>query len=84
MTFANTAFSPDGDRDGTFIVEMDPNMLRTSNSAPAIHIKGPVAEDGTLTNGGSLRTDNSSSTKYLVTESSILYSHHRLAQEQQH
>jgi hypothetical protein len=73
MPFANAVFRPDGDRDGTFIVEVDPNTLRTTNSAPAIHIKGPVAEDGTLTNGGSMKTDNSSSTKYLVTEGSVLF-----------
>jgi RNA polymerase sigma factor (sigma-70 family) len=76
MAFANAAFKPDGDRDGTFVVEVDPNTLRTSNSAPAIHIKGPVAEDGTLTNGGSMKTDNSSSTKYWVTQSSVLFGKH--------
>ena len=73
MLFANAVFKPDGDRDGTFIVEPDASTLRTSNSAPAIHIKGPVAKDGTLTNGGSMRTDNSSSTKYIVTQSSVLF-----------
>ncbi len=42
MTFTNSVFQPDGDRDGSFIVDLDPNMRRTSTSAPAIHIKGPI------------------------------------------
>jgi RNA polymerase sigma factor (sigma-70 family) len=79
----NTSFSPDGDRDGTFVVEVDPNTLRTTNSAPAIHIKGPVASDPTVAiqipagaNGFYKRTDNSSSTRYYVTSSSALYGKH--------
>ena len=42
-TFANSAFNQDGVQDGT--VDFDANMLRTSNSAPAIHIKGPKFTD---------------------------------------
>lgn len=42
QAFANSEFKQDGDRDGSFTVDLDPNMLRTSTSAPAIHIKGPI------------------------------------------
>jgi len=42
LTFANSIFKQDGDRDGFFTVDLDTNMLRTTTSAPAIHIKGPV------------------------------------------
>ena len=42
LTFANSVFKQDGDRDGSFTVDLDTNMLRTSTSAPAIHIKGPI------------------------------------------
>ncbi len=73
MNFANSVFTPDGNRDGTFIVEVDPNTRRTTNSAPAIHIKGPIADDGTVTNNGNMGSDNSSSTKYFVTDQSVLY-----------
>jgi RNA polymerase sigma factor (sigma-70 family) len=73
IKFANNAFAQDGDKDGTFIVELDPDARRTTNSDPAIHIKGPVAADGTLTKGGNMGTDNSSSTKYPVTQNSVLF-----------
>ncbi len=79
----NDAFKPDGDQNGTFIVEVDPAMLRTTNSAPAIHIKGPIAPDSTsivqgpfTATGDYKKTDNSSSTRYFVTDSSVLYGKH--------
>ena len=55
LTFANTAFKQDGDRDGFFTVDLDTNMLRTSTSAPAIHIKGPI---GAAAIGAQLLTQN--------------------------
>ena len=83
MTFDNATFKPDGNRDGTFIVEVDPDTLHTTNSAPAIHVKGPIAPDSSsaaqnpvTANGTYKKTDNSSSTKYLVTGSSVLYGRH--------
>ena len=42
IKFANDVFTADGDRDGRFLIEVDPNTRRTTKSAPAIHIKGPV------------------------------------------
>lgn len=42
QAFANSVFKQDGDQDGSFTVDLDTNMLRTSTSAPAIHIKGPI------------------------------------------
>ena len=83
IKFANANFKPDGDRNGTFVVEMDPNTLRTSNSAPAIHIKGPIPPDSSdaaqntdAANGIYKKTDNSSSTRYFVTSASALYGKH--------
>ena len=43
IKFANDAFTQDGDKDGTFVVGVDPDTRRATNSAPAIHIKGPIA-----------------------------------------
>jgi RNA polymerase sigma factor (sigma-70 family) len=83
VKFDNTSFRPDGDRDGTFVVEIDPDTLHTSNSVPAIHIKGPVAADSSgaaqnpvAANGAYKKTDNSSSSRYFVTSSSVLYGKH--------
>jgi RNA polymerase sigma factor (sigma-70 family) len=83
VNFANAYFKPDGDRDGSFIVEVDPDTLRTTNSTPAIHIKGPIAPDSSsaaqnpaAANGAYKKTDNSSSTRYFVMGSSILYGKH--------
>jgi RNA polymerase sigma factor (sigma-70 family) len=83
IKFANAYFRPDGDRDGSFLVEVDPGTLRTTNSAPAIHIKGPIAPDSSsaaqnpvAANGAYKKTDNSSSTRYFVTSSSVLYGKH--------
>ncbi len=42
LTFENSVFKQDGDKDGFFTVDFDTNTLRTSTSAPAIHIKGPI------------------------------------------
>lgn len=79
----NDAFRPDGNQDGTFVVEVDPDTRRTTNSSPAIHIGGPLAPDGSTivqsplaANGAYKKTDNSSSTKYFVTDSSVLYGKH--------
>jgi RNA polymerase sigma factor (sigma-70 family) len=81
MSFAS--FHPDGDKDGSFIVEVDPDTLRTSNSAGSIHIKGPVADDSQNTafdpataNGSYKKTDNSFSTQYIVSDRSVLYGKH--------
>ncbi len=72
-TFPNSVFKPDGNRDGFFIVDSDTNMLRTSTSAPAIHIKGPI---GAAANGAQFHapnsnppfwnSDNSASTMWIV------------------
>lgn len=76
----NAQFKPDGNRDGTFVVEVDPDTRHTSNSAPSIHIKGPFVSDTSDTifnavaaNGTYKKTDNSSSTQYIVDDSSVLY-----------
>jgi len=83
IQMANANFRQDGDKDGSFLVEVDPDTLRTTNSAPAIHIKGPVAPDSSdliqtpvAANGTYKKTDNSSSTRYFVTSSSTLYGKH--------
>ena len=83
IKFADENFRQDGNKDGTFVVEVDPGTLRTSNSAPAIHIKGPIAPDSSdaaqntdAANGIYKKTDNSSSTRYLVTSASALYGKH--------
>ena len=83
VKFGNDVFRQDGNRDGTFVVEIDPDTLRTTNSVAAIHIKGPLASDSPGTaqnaataNGTYKKTDNSSSTKYFVTGSSVLYGRH--------
>ena len=83
VQIANATFRPDGDQNGTFVVEVDPDTRRTTNSGPAIHIGGPLATDGTsiasrpfTANGNYKKTDNSSSTTYLVTDSSVLYGKH--------
>src|SRR5450756_2504297 len=70
LTFANSVFKPDGDRDGSFTVDLDSTTLRTSTSAPAIHIKGP---NGTAANGNS---DNSASTLCVVGPGSPLLGKH--------
>jgi RNA polymerase sigma factor (sigma-70 family) len=83
IQLANVDFRQDGNRDGTFLVEVDPDTLRTTNSGPAIHIKGPVAPDSSdliqtpvAANGTYKKTDNSSSTRYFVTKTSSLYRKH--------
>jgi len=80
IQMANANFRQDGNRDGTFLVEVDPDTLHTTNSAPTIHIKGPVVPDSSdliqtpvAANGTYKKTDNSSSTRYFVTSSSTLY-----------
>jgi RNA polymerase sigma factor (sigma-70 family) len=82
----NADFKPDGNQDGSFTVEVDPDTRRTTNSGPAIHIKGPVSLDGPalvphpvtpVTPGTTYKkTDNSSSMRYYVTDSSVLYGKH--------
>ena len=83
LAFANSAFKQDGDRDGFFTVDLDTNMLRTSTSAPAIHIKGPI---GAAAIGAQLPTpnnnrafwnsDNSASTLCIVGPGSPLLGQH--------
>jgi RNA polymerase sigma factor (sigma-70 family) len=75
MVFANSAFKQDGDRDGFFTVDLDANMLRTSTSAPAIHIKGPI---GTQMNHNRAfgNSDNSASTLCVVGPGSPLLGQH--------
>jgi RNA polymerase sigma factor (sigma-70 family) len=75
----NAQFKQDGNKDGTFVVETDPDTLRTSNSMPSLHIKGPFADDSSATvfnataNGTYRKTDNSLSTQYYVSDKSVLY-----------
>jgi hypothetical protein len=83
IELGNAQFKPDGNKDGTFIVEVDPDNRRASNSTPSIHIKGPFASDTSDTvvypvaaNGTYKKTDNSSSAQYLITDSSALYGKH--------
>ena len=80
LAFANSAFKQDGDRDGFFTVDLDTNMLRTSTSAPAIHIKGPIgaAASGTLLNNNRAfeNSDNSASTLCVVGPGSPLLGQH--------
>ena len=72
LTFANSIFKQDGDRDGSFVVDLDTNMLRTSTSAPAIHIKGPIgmaaigAQAPPPNSRVSWNSDNSASTLCVV------------------
>jgi RNA polymerase sigma factor (sigma-70 family) len=83
LAFANSAFKQDGDKDGFFTVDLDTNMLRTSTSAPAIHIKGPI---GAAAIGAQLPTpnnnrafwnsDNSASTLCVVGPGSPLLGQH--------
>jgi RNA polymerase sigma factor (sigma-70 family) len=80
LAFANSVFKPDGDRDGFFTVDWDTNMLRTSTSAPAIHIKGPI---GTMANGSLVNpngsfgnSDNSASTVCVIGPGSPLLGKH--------
>ena len=75
IAFANDAFTVDGDHDGRFLVEVDSGTRRTSNSAPAIHIKGPVAPSGfgqllAALKNPSAHPDNSSSLHFFVTNGS--------------
>ena len=76
---ANTTFRQDGDRNGRFIVEVDHHTLRTANSAPSIHIGGPLGPGGSIVqfpaapSGNYRKSDNSSSTTYVVTRRSALY-----------
>ena len=75
VAFANDAFTLDGDHDGRFLVEVDPGTRRISNSAPAIHIKGPVAPSGfgqllAAFKNPSAHPDNSSSLHFFVTNGS--------------
>lgn len=79
----NSNFKQDGNKDGTFLVEVDPDTRRASNSAPSIHIKGPFASDTSDTvaypvadNGTYKKTDNSSSAQYFITDNSALYGKH--------
>ncbi|MGC9942738.1 MAG: sigma-70 family RNA polymerase sigma factor [Verrucomicrobiota bacterium] len=78
MTFANSVFKQDGDQDGFFTVGLDTNMLRTSTSAPAIHINGPIgAQLLTLDHGRSFwNSDNSASTLCVVAPGSPLLGKH--------
>jgi hypothetical protein len=82
IKFANDVFNQDGDRDGRFLIEVDPNTRRTTNSAPAIHIKGPVPPASPVAmflaaaKSAKQYTDNSSSLRYFVTKGSPLLGQH--------
>ncbi len=83
ISIDNSAFAQDGNKDGTFLVAVDPDTRRTTNSAPAIHIKGPVGPDSTAYSQNPLphdgtykKTDNSSSTLFYVNKDSSLYGKH--------
>jgi RNA polymerase sigma factor (sigma-70 family) len=80
IQLANAYFRQDGDKDGTFLVELDPDALRTTNSVAAVHIKGRFAPGSTnvvpnpaAANGTYQKTDNSSSTRYYVNKDSSLF-----------
>jgi RNA polymerase sigma factor (sigma-70 family) len=78
LAFANSAFKPDGDQDGAFTVGLDTNMLRTSTSAPAIHIKGPIGAQSLAPNHDRAfwNSDNSASTLCVVGPGSPLLGKH--------
>ena len=82
IKFANDAFKQDGDSDGRFLVEVDSNTRRTTNSAPALHIKGPVPPASpvalllTAARNPKQYSDNSSSLHYSVTNGSPLFGQH--------
>jgi len=78
LTFANSAFKQDGDKDGFFTVDLDTNMLRTSTSAPAIHIKGPIGAQLLTPNNNRAfgNSDNSASTLCVVGPGSPLLGQH--------
>jgi len=78
LTFANSIFKQDGDRDGSFTVDLDSNMLRTSTSAPAIHIKGPIGAQSLAPNNNRAfwNSDNSASTLCVVGPGSPLLGKH--------
>ncbi len=78
LTFANSAFKQDGDKDGFFTVDLDTNMLRTSTSAPAIHIKGPIGAQFLTPNNNRAfwNSDNSASTLCVVGPGSPLLGKH--------
>ncbi len=78
QTFANSVFKQDGDKDGHFTVDLDTNMLRTSTSAPAIHIKGPMGAELLSPNESRAywHADNSASTLCVVGPGSPLLGKH--------
>ena len=78
LTFSNSIFKQDGDRDGFFTVDLDTNMLRTSTSAPAIHIKGPIGAPLLTPNNNRAfwNSDNSASTLCVVGPGSPLLGKH--------
>jgi RNA polymerase sigma factor (sigma-70 family) len=78
LAFANSAFKQDGDKDGFFTVDLDTNMLRTSTSAPAIHIKGPIGAQLLTPNNNRAfgNSDNSASTLCVVGPGSPLQGKH--------
>jgi RNA polymerase sigma factor (sigma-70 family) len=78
LTFANSIFKQDGDKDGFFTVDVDTNMLRTSTSAPAIHIKGPIGAQLPTPNNNRafVNSDNSASTLCIVGPGSPLLGKH--------
>jgi RNA polymerase sigma factor (sigma-70 family) len=78
LTFANSAFKQDGDRDGFFTVDLDTNMLRPGNSVPSIHIKGPIGARLPTSNNNRAfwNSDNSASTLCVVSPGSPLLGKH--------
>jgi RNA polymerase sigma factor (sigma-70 family) len=79
LKFPDAAFKPAGDKNGRFVVDVDPDARRTSDSSPAIHIKGPVdAAPGTATpfipsnNRADWGANNTSISAYRVAKGSPL------------
>jgi hypothetical protein len=74
--FDNANFRQAGDKDGRFVVEVDPNTRRTADSAPAIHIHGPVAPQPNAAPfsqpRGNKVADNSSCAQYIINTNSPL------------
>ena len=81
-SFPNYVFFASGDRDGRFRINVDSDTRRTPDSAPAIHIKGPVT--GLFSslppfpdhNRADLKANNTSLATFLVWKDSPLLGQH--------
>ncbi len=76
VLLANTHSRRDAN-DPFFDIDVDPNMMRTSTSAPAIHIKGPTNPNSPLTpntppDAAQQKAGNSSSIGYVIAKGSPL------------